>query len=433
MTHTGTSRSNTRLVACAGLLIVALLAGGTSRPLNDLAVLLAALPLLYLTLATSAKWPLAWTAKLALGLFGVALLQLIPLPPSIWTALPGRELAAASLVASGNELGWRPIALDPGAAAIGLLTLVAPLVLHIAVTRLDGKSIKRLLALVAGFALLSAALGIVQRVSGGFSLYATEHAGTATGMFTNRNHHADLLIAGMLLTIALLPTRHFRQYKYIATMGVIFLLFAIISTTSRAGIALSLPAALAALLAIWRPAKKWWAGLVLAGILGSVAILFIPAFSDIFERFGIAPDDQRLTMARDSIAATRAMWPFGSGYGSFVPVYMAYEDLDLLETRYVVAAHNDYLQLALEGGVAGVITAVAALVALALLAWNLLQVRADRLAWAAWGVAAVLLAHSALDFPLRTGTLAMLLALCTAAAQKLPTELRNARRNGSYR
>ena len=431
MTNAASSRQQTLFMASTVLLLVALLAGGTSRPLNDLVVLLAALPLLYLILSRRSKGPLAWTAKWAFALFGLALLQLVPLPPAIWTSLPGRELAAASLLASGNELGWRPIALNPGAAAIGLLTLVAPLVLHVAVTRLDAQSIKRLLALVAGFALFSAAFGIVQRVSGGFSLYETEHVGTAIGFFVNRNHHADLLIAGMLLIIALLPARHLRQYRFVAAAGVVFLLFAIIATTSRAGIALSVPAALAAMLAIWRPARQGSKWLVFAALAGAAAILFIPAFSDIFDRFGIAADDQRLTMARDSMVATRAMWPVGSGYGSFVPVYMAYEDLDLLEARYVVAAHNDFLQLAFEGGVAGVLTAIAALLALALLAWKLLGGRASALGWAAWGVAAVLLAHSVLDFPLRTGTLAMLFALCTAAAQKLPSQLRNSRRNGS--
>ncbi len=403
--------------AVALLLGVALLAGGTARPFNELTILLASLPVIYLLLVRRPDAPMAWTGKLAIALLALAMLQLVPLPPAIWTSLPGRELAASALLASGNELGWRPLALNPFAALAALLTCIAPIAMHIGATRLDGGAQKRLLALVAGFALFSAVIGFLQRTTGALTIYQTEHVGAALGLFANRNHHADLLVAGILLMIALLPHKRSSAQKALATAAIALLVFAVIATTSRAGIALAAPAAVAALVAIWRPRKGLARLLVLGAIGAGIGLLFIPAFTDIFARFGIAADDQRITMARDSMVATRAMWPFGSGYGSFVPVYMAYENLDMMEARYVVAAHNDFLQLALEGGLPGVITGCAAVIAMAVMGWNILQSRASALVWAAWGVALVLLIHSAVDFPLRTGTLAVIFGLCTGIAQ----------------
>lgn len=404
-----------------------LVAGGSGREINLALVFFGSLPLLYAVLRSKPQGETAWTLKLALVLLALAALQLVPLPPSLWTALPGRDLAAQALVASGQEPGWRPLALDPAAAAVSLLAVVPALTMHAAVLRLEPRKVKRLLALVALFAIASAIVGIAQRLIGGGALYATEHAGTALGLFANRNHHADLLVAGILLTVTIPLGRTGKSARAIATAAVVLLAFAVVATTSRAGIALAIPAIIAALVAIWRPGRRA-APLLGAGLVaGGIAMLLVPAFSDIFARFGLAADDQRLTMATDTLAATRAMWPWGSGYGSFVPVYMAHENLDMIDARFVVAAHNDYLQLALEGGLPGVLTALAGPLALALLAWQMLSRRAPMAAWAAWGVGAVLLAHSALDFPLRTPALAMLFGLCTAAAQMGIAQMRKAR------
>ena len=403
-------------IAAAGLLLVSLLVGGTSRPLNDLIVFLAALPLFFLLAAGKQGGGIPWTGKLAIALVALAALQLVPLPPAIWTAFPGRDMAAMALEGSGIAIGWRPLALDPGAAAMALATLFSPIVLHIAVARMEWPTVRKLLALLAGFALFSAIFGVFQRVAGGLNILDTAHAGDSVGFFTNRNHHADLIIAGMLLLTALLPREQVDKFRIPLSAAIVLLVFAVVATTSRAGLALSVPGALAGLLIIWRPKpqRAFLAGIAI--LLGGLALLMIPAFNDIFARFAGAADDQRLTMARDSLVAARAMWPVGSGYGSFVPVYMAFEDLDMIEALHVVAAHNEYLQLALEGGLPGVLTAIAGVGAAGVLGWRLYNGACPALAWGAWAVAATLLAHSAFDYPLRTGALAAVFALCTGAA-----------------
>lgn len=411
-------------VAAAALLLVSLLVGGTSRPLNDLIVFLAALPLFFLLVAGATRAGLPWTGKLAIALVALAALQLVPLPPAVWTALPGRDMAAMALEGAGLDIGWRPLALDPGSAAMALATLFSPIVLHIAVANMEWPQVRRLLAILAAFALLSAIFGIFQRVAGGLNVLPTEHAGDSVGFFTNRNHHADLIIAAMLLLTALLPHDRVDKFRIALSAVVVLLVFAVVATTSRGGLALAVPGVLAGLLIIWRPKPQRALMLGAACVVAGLALLMVPAFNDIFTRFGGVAEDQRLTMARDSIVAARAMWSWGSGYGSFVPVYMAFEDLDMMEGRHVVAAHNDYLQLALEGGLAGVLTAIFGVGATGLLGWKLYNGASPAVAWGAWGVAVVLLAHSAFDYPLRIGAMAAVFAVCTgaahAAAKRLP-------------
>ena len=54
------------------------------------------------------------------------LIQLIPLPPGLWTALPGRETAAAVDMTIDGRLGWRPLSLDPEATRRAAAALFVP-------------------------------------------------------------------------------------------------------------------------------------------------------------------------------------------------------------------------------------------------------------------------------------------------------------------
>jgi O-antigen ligase len=107
--------------------------------------------------------------------------------------------------------------------------------------------------------------------------------------------------------------------------------------------------------------------------------------------------------------------PLGSGLGSFRSVYRLYERPEQVTTTYVVHAHNDYAELALELGVAGIA------VILLFLAWWAASV------WRSWSspeggpfsrAAAVasgaILVHSLVDFPLRTAAVSASFAMCLA-------------------
>ncbi|MGH9920222.1 MAG: O-antigen ligase family protein, partial [Nitrososphaerales archaeon] len=95
-------------------------------------------------------------------------------------------------------------------------------------------------------------------------------------------------------------------------------------------------------------------------------------------------------------------------------VYLALEPLGYVSPAYFNHAHNDYLELWLETGYAGAVLVglfLAWLVWRAARAWSGLAANRRRALAAACTVAiGVLLAHSALDYPLRTETSAVLLA-----------------------
>jgi O-antigen ligase len=112
----------------------------------------------------------------------------------------------------------------------------------------------------------------------------------------------------------------------------------------------------------------------------------------------------------DSIAAT---FPVGTGLGTFAHVYALQDDPSAVDSSYVNHAHNDYLELILELGLPGLLLILAGLIwwgASAIGVWR--SPSSTTLAKAATIASAALLAHSLVDFPLRTAGLATLLAAC---------------------
>jgi O-antigen ligase len=104
--------------------------------------------------------------------------------------------------------------------------------------------------------------------------------------------------------------------------------------------------------------------------------------------------------------------PWGSGIGSFVPVFQQAFPESLLMPQYINAAHNDYAQVWLEGGLAACFVALACTAALIVAVVNYLRRHEGerRLLWATLLGIFALLAHAGADYALRTP------ALMTSAA-----------------
>jgi len=95
----------------------------------------------------------------------------------------------------------------------------------------------------------------------------------------------------------------------------------------------------------------------------------------------------------------------GAGQGTFDEVFQVDESLENLTERRAGRAHNDYLELALEAGLAGLVLAGAWLVLIAWLSW---RARRSSLRWAGWAGSSFLLAialQSITDYPLRNQTM----------------------------
>ena len=158
----------------------------------------------------------------------------------------------------------------------------------------------------------------------------------------------------------------------------------------------------------------------LAAVAITVSMQF--ALYRILERFG--PDalsDARVPFARNRIAAAKAYMPFGSGLGTFVPVYQMFEKPSDVAVAYANHAHNDLLEVWLETGLRRSISIerVSAVVCTSgLLAWRGTNLRIgdfDRgLVRAALVVIALLFAHSLVDYPLRTNAMMAVAAFAIA-------------------
>lgn len=124
----------------------------------------------------------------------------------------------------------------------------------------------------------------------------------------------------------------------------------------------------------------------------------------------------RAEMAATTMVAIKDSFPAGTGLGSFVPVYRTFEDPTSLEDEYVNHAHNDYLEIALELGLAGVLLVLAFLgwwVWRCLRVWTSTSEGGDLGRAASVAILAVLI-HSLVDYPIRTSAIAVLFAMACA-------------------
>jgi O-antigen ligase len=401
------------------LLLCAVVLGGSSSGglwANLLLQWLCAILLLWL-IAVRITLPVPH-ALLMLGGAAIALpmIQLIPLPPSLWTLLPERTFVAEGFGLAGIALPWMPISLDPDATLAVLAALLVPaagLATFVASSR---RSLHLALLSLTGAALASMLLGLAQQLAGEGTMlqpYALTNPGKATGLFANRNHLATLLVITIPIAVLLScePGKRIR-----AAVLVVVLAGGVVLTGSKAGMGLALIAAAVSLAWIPAPARarSAWLALLSAGaVLGAAGGLWLALTADTPAPGG--DEQQRPFIIATTLQAARDHFPVGTGGGSFLRVYQHYEDPAQASPQYRNHAHNDFAEVLLEYGAPG------ALLILIVIGWW------TRQAFAAWrgggpgcaearaGVImlGVLFAHSAVDYPLRTGALAL---LATAAA-----------------
>jgi O-antigen ligase len=372
--------------------------------------------------------PLAWL--LGLGVLVVSV-QLVPLPPDLWTRLPGREIVADGRKILGLDPGWSSISLAPYETMATLLYLLPPIALFVAVMQGEAKNDASLAIALIAATLLGVLLGLLQVSSGNpmtspWYLYRISNFGFATGFFANSNHMASLLLVALpfiaaLGAMAAESVKDARKrYTIIALAGggAGVVVIGIALNGSLAGAGLLIPVAIASLLLLIPLGPRWKlpiAGLGIIAFLGFLVLLLSPVGERLAMAGASTSTSTRHEILIHSLAVAKAFGPVGSGLGTYPAVYPLFEAPDALANIYVNHAHNDYVEIAVELGAAGL-----ALVALFFL-WWLIAVRAALAAPSASlfakagaiGSAAVLL-HSTVDYPLRTSAIASVFALCLA-------------------
>ena len=171
---------------------------------SDAIVQLAALPLLAWALFKLTPSLLGrdgqWAIVLLCAIIAWPLLQLIPMPPSVWSGLPGRGEIASAYEAAGMTLPWLPISLYPTATWLGLLSLVPATAVFLAMLSLERHS-RRVLILVIFIVIFASAVLDMLQIMGGeespLRFYAVTNPGRAVGFFANSNHNAAFLYSAI--------------------------------------------------------------------------------------------------------------------------------------------------------------------------------------------------------------------------------------------
>ncbi len=366
--------------------------------------------------------PMTWLLILSIVLVA---LQLVPLPPALWTSLPGRELAARISDAVGLGQVWRPLSLDPHATITTAAELVAGIAFY-AVGRIsDDADRTRLYRVIVAAALVSLAIGAIQRAThgSGLAMFATYHAGDSPGLFSNRNHQAAFMLLAMPLVAMLARQMIARGTDRMTALGgagllIVVLLAGCLATTSRAGMLVS-PIALVGSIALLTHGERLrWIAIALIGVVAAAALLLT------FNATARVPIDRMLGFQdvredywRTTLAMARDYLPFGSGLGTFTTVYPLGEPLAEVIRANVNAAHNDFVQLLLEGGVPAVVLMIGYLVLVgraAIKAW-VANARENRQAAAVSMTLLILLLCSLTDYPLRNPSLLAIFGLFSAA------------------
>lgn len=374
---------------------------------------------------------------LALLVLAIPLLQLIPLPPSIWQALPGRKVELETLELLGAGQRWMPWTMTPSRTLASLLAMIPPVVLMIWTSRLDSDGRQRVLGVMVAGGVASAILGALQLADGEgrlWRLQAETHLTWLTGFQANRNAEADVLLIALLAAAACwtgmtrtAPDHRRRDdgmpgWRLGLLLVAPLLLVALALTGSRGGLLLLPVASVFALLIVWpkgrriRPAAGFGA-LAVVGAVG-LAALQVPAIARVAARY--AQDDVgRALLWEDTAIAVAKHWPVGSGLGSFQPVFIASEQLQHVDPSMPVRAHNDWLEFTLEAGLIGWVALVAVAVLILARLPQLWRGQADtepRREQILFGFATILLIalHSLGDYPLRSMSLSCLLAVAVA-------------------
>ena len=431
--------------ALPAYVLLALLLGGSSNNLWQSA-LLQLLGILLIALAAIGPQPerVARDGRVLLALTACALLlvvaQLIPLSPSLWSVLPGREPVALGFTALGLPLPSLPLSLAPERTLQSAFACIPPLAAMLAVIVIRAHRERWIAGAVIVGALASVLLGAMQSASPGPEAWVYIYKYTspgAVGFFANSNHMATLLLAAIPFAAALFAAGHpqLRSRTVAIAMvalgggGLLLILVGLVLNGSLAALAMAGP--VVAFSALLVPAG-WRYRRIVVPVAAVAFVIAVAVLATSWIRSAAPVNVQTDSLySRGQIwaltlQAVGATFPFGTGLGTFTGVYALHENPALTTVAWVNHAHNDYLELLLETGVPGLV------LMLAFLAWFVVQtVRVWRSPFASlFGKAATIaagamLAHSIVDYPLRTTALAVLFGACVGMMAQPPRQSRS--------
>ena len=418
-------------VAPAYLFACIAMGGSAQGIFSNLALQLAGIVILawafLATPAATGSRPARQLGWLAAGAVGLVLIQLVPLPPAVWTSLPGRDIVVEGFALLGQPVPWMPLSLAPAETIATAMAMIPPLAMLALVLRLGAYRDSWLLIALLVATFISVGLGMLQIQSGGTGpyLYPRANLGTASGLFANANHMATLLLASTPFLVAL-AARRWRQFPaasdrlLTATLvggAAAVLTIGVAANKSFALLLIGIPVVLATALQLVQLGpllRKYRAMLVICLVIGGSAIALAASTAD-FGKLNRMSVQMRTEIWSTTTEAIRDFNAAGSGIGTFAAVYPAYEDPATVERTYINHAHNDYLEIALEGGLPAFVLMVLFVIwwgSRAVAIWRSPDTGEFRKA--ACIASAAILLHSMVDYPLRTAAIATVFAMALA-------------------
>ncbi len=438
------------LMGLVGLLVAGFWMAGGAR--DDLISLLVWRPLsmIVLALAIAACWPTAWRngrSLLTFALAAVALpvLHLIPLPPALWTSLPGRDLVVDIYRDAGIALSWQPLSLAQARTWNALFSLGAPFAALVLALSIDAPKHRRVVFALLALGFTSGIIGMLQAIGpaqGPLYFYRITNNGLGVGLFANRNHQAAFLAAMYPLLAANLslfkgkPEQLF-FHRAIAIAAGLFLIPLILMTGSRAGIILGLLGIASAWWVYRSPVAKLRSaerktevrtrmiGFGLVAVLVAFAVIVAARTPAVGRLVETDPAGELRVIALPVIMdAVERFFPFGSGLGTFVETYQIFEPNRLITANYFNHAHNDFVELLLTAGIPGALLILWAAVLGFMALRSQFKLRAmtsdapgfqaQVLGRAGLAIIVMLALNSAADYPLRVPSLMLLAAVAAA-------------------
>ena len=276
---------------------------------------------------------------------------------------------------------------------VGLFVAFALLLLGL-IAGFGGVSTDWLMNQLMGLGLALAIVGIVQKAFPTgvekplvYGFWEPRFAGNPFGPFINRNHFAGWMVMALPLVAGyscavLVQTLHLRErrlgslLRWLTTVDAsrflhvafcaVLMGTALVVTGSRSGIAAFGVAMVAFTVLAMRRFKQRRTRLMVAGYLGVILVgAIIWAGTDrTIGRFIVARTDDsgggRIGAWRDTLHIIRDFPVFGTGMGTYGQAMLVYQTAG--RPVMYAQAHNDYLQLAAEGGALVAIPAAAAII-----------------------------------------------------------------------
>ena len=354
-------------------------------------------------------------------------LQLVPLPPALWSALPGRQLLVEIGQVVRIGLPWRPLSIAPGETINALGSLIVPVtaLLLMASVPPDRQRLPAngLLAIILG----SCVIGAAEFSGAGFDHpLINDVNGEVSGLFANRNHFALFAVLGCAIApqFAFTGRRSFRTALMLAAGMEILCILTLLAIGSRAGILLG-PVGIVLGFAVVAPQvrrslERSPGRSHVAPIAGAAGILFAIVAATVLAGRSVSLDrfisEGATAGLRGTIRPTlyrlvEVYFPSGTGFGTFDQAFRIHEQRQLLSPSYVNAAHNDFLQIVIEGGVLGALLLICAI---GWWAWASLKAwRASDATLAKLGSSILFIvgAASVVDYPARTPLIMAVIAM----------------------